>query len=441
MPLETTSDPLPAAVRPRPASRRETAASLCAAAAAALLAAQAWRGWLGCGVVANLAVVATFAAVRATTEHVLSRRGGAAVAAPPAELPAEKAPPPATEAPPGGEPDALPPTEPEIEPEPASSPVADHVATELARYGDVAEIMCRQIEGTIEETEAAAFLILDHLGQLDRAVQSMLSTLAGAEQGAASLTKAGAQDVARMREAMGELRALVAQRTEAIRADRAVYQQIAAQADELGAALGAIGNIARQTRLLALNATVEAARAGEAGRGFKVVANEVRTLADEAARVASDVRQGLDVLHEITRRRLSDVLDAQDEDILLEAAEGRARAAQDGFERLSAKGAAALTTVQTSGAAVADAVAAALGTVQFQDIVRQRLQHTNRHLERLGLHGTGLAKALLGDGPVATVDDELLGPMYDDYVMQRQRDAHGGDGTSATSAAPPIELF
>lgn len=57
----------------------------------------------------------------------------------------------------------------------------------------------------------------------------------------------------------------------------------------IGAASDLIGNIARRTKLLALDATIEAARAGESGRGFAVVANEVKSLAIESGQRASDI--------------------------------------------------------------------------------------------------------------------------------------------------------
>ena len=78
---------------------------------------------------------------------------------------------------------------------------------------------------------------------------------------------------------------------------RNVYKEaleLKSEINKIGKLLETINQISRQTNLLALNAAIEAARAGDAGRGFSVVADEIRKLAEEVAKETADIRKIID---------------------------------------------------------------------------------------------------------------------------------------------------
>jgi len=149
------------------------------------------------------------------------------------------------------------------------------------------------------------------------------------------------------------------------------------QVDAVVNILGEIEAISKQTNLLALNAAIEAARAGEAGRGFAVVADEVRNLSLRTNQFSNEIRNHMEGVHQSLQSADASIqqVASMDMNFALQSKQN----VQDTMLKLEAintRTEGAIRKIDEHAEQVAQEVNAAVRALQFQDMTSQLIDHT-----------------------------------------------------------------
>ncbi len=323
------------------------------------------------------------------------------------------------------------------------------LAVDLEQMPSLCNVVREHLGAATEETERAALSIMEQLQSIDRVVADLNGFVSQTNDDSHQLMLQSAHDVEENRRMVAEMRSYISSRSEEGRMDHTRVQAVVDEARSLEDIVGLIKRIAAQTNLLALNAAIEAARAGEAGRGFAVVADEVRKLSTETGEAVSRISNGINQVAETILQQFQEKLSHENIDserIVLERFANQLDEVEQRYTRMTAQQAEVLQTIAQGSQQLGDMFVQVMASVQFQDVVRQQLEHVTHTVSRIDQHTGQLAVALRNNAPhqlpapIAQQLEEMLGS----YVMDSQRHIHAqATGKAATDkgSQPRIELF
>jgi methyl-accepting chemotaxis protein len=232
------------------------------------------------------------------------------------------------------------------------------------------------------------------------------------------------------------------------------YEQISKLANDVKALtpiIGVISSIAKQTSLLAVNAAIEAAHAGNAGRGFSVVANEVRELSERSKSAAADIAERMNA----TVCKVTDKL-AEAQAVLekghrfsnnLQTLVVDLTEMQQNFSDSSKLQLGIISEVEAGHHESVRLLLEAMGHIQFQDVMKQRMEHVQSALVEMREHLQQLSQRLddpSWDGELDLTFNKILATHLGQYRMASQTATHlavAGGVSDSRNGHSAIELF
>ena len=312
------------------------------------------------------------------------------------------------------------------------------------------DVVHGQIGDSLSESEREVLHVIEQIGRLTTEAAEKRACIRGSVESGKALEDRTRERVESNQEVIAALGMQLQEQNAGMRSNFERIEGLAGEVRALTPLIKVITSIAQQTSLLALNAEIEAARAGSAGRGFAVVAVEVRKLSLLSTQAAADIAGKITatckrVDTEVAEAKAS--LQEYEANSSMHNLVAGLREMQQEFSKNAAVLLDVIGEVDSSYAESIERLSEALGHIQFQDVMRQRMEHVQTALMEMREHLLMLAEKPSQpewDGRLKVTFKQLLASHLAQYRMASQTITHlsvSGEKASEDRGRPAIELF
>ncbi len=336
-----------------------------------------------------------------------------------------------------------------IEEKENSLQVLKFIKKQFNLYNNFYQLVSENLRDVANFTEEEAISIVSKLEELYKQGQLQTELVEKSILSGADLMNVINKQAHHNKEMLGRLDTLLAMNVNSIKENLKNLEEFSDNFNIIVEKAGSINDIAERVNILAINAAIEAARAGEAGRGFSVIGEEIRKLAGQTGKISQEITGGINSFLELINKRFKEAEESLQSSESLEKIK-EARIAVEKMERSFEQVGEILTgvikQVESQNRVIVELVTELLGKIQFQDVVRQKLEKVMEIFKELTEYNERLIKWLENPEEQKKPEEikELIDKIYKKYVMDSQREIHSKifeEEKEEKSEAPKIELF
>ena len=298
------------------------------------------------------------------------------------------------------------------------------------------------IDGTLNDivvnTEASAVETIQRVRKLSDGARRLVGILDSGESGGHGLGSEIASNLAHL----AEVGTFIDQLPERMQRDADNAKQVAKEMVELSRLVEAVQSISLQSQMLAINTAIQAGHAGSMGASFRVMSEEMRTLAANSKSVATQIIKGLTRTRHVIEEGMGSNISKSTQELerVSDAAVSIDRLRKK-LEEVHGQNAERLSAIATHNEHMSRDIAEILGHLQYQDIVRQSI---DRVRETIGARNSCITNAVRAEQPQLAVLMEVPGQLefiLDNYVATENNHTRSAMNSTAHPAVPKIELF